>query len=78
MKFLLKRIIYFKIVIGALLLCSTQIIHGQGYRHKESEYDLSVKVDKVLSRMSTREKFAQLFIVAFNDDLTDKSTIEAM
>ncbi|NCC46791.1 MAG: glycoside hydrolase family 3 protein [Bacteroidia bacterium] len=78
MKFLLKRIIYFKIVIGALFLCSTQIIHGQGYRHKESEYDLSVKVDKVLSRMSTREKFAQLFIVAFNDDLTDKSTIEAM
>lgn len=38
----------------------------------------SAAIDAVLSKMSTREKIAQLFIVAFSSNLKDKSTIEAI
>lgn len=38
----------------------------------------SAAVDAVLSKMSTREKIAQLFIVAFSSNPKEKSTIEAI
>ena len=35
-------------------------------------------VDAILSKMSTREKIAQLFIVAFSSDPDNENTIEAL
>lgn len=38
----------------------------------------SAEVDAVLSKMTTREKIAQLFIVSFSSNPKDKNTIEAL
>ena len=44
----------------------------------QEDYKKAVQVEKILSAMTTREKIAQLFIVAFNDNPEDKNTKEAI
>jgi beta-glucosidase-like glycosyl hydrolase len=44
----------------------------------QEDYKKALQVEKILSAMTTREKIAQLFIVAFNDNPEDKNTKEAI
>src|SRR3989339_135849 len=73
------KIYLFRFLIVALLitsLFSTKVTLAQNNISADSR-DSRV-VEDLLKRMTTREKIAQLFIVSFSSDTSDRSTIEAI
>ncbi|MFA6770639.1 MAG: glycoside hydrolase family 3 N-terminal domain-containing protein, partial [Bacteroidales bacterium] len=64
------------LIICLFLLFSTN--HYALAQDKANGVNSSAAIDALLLKMSTREKIAQLFIVAFSSDMKDKSTIEAL
>lgn len=68
--------------ISILLFISQQLMCTAIFARQNSglqeDYKKAVQVEKILSAMTTREKIAQLFIVAFNDNPENKNTKEAI
>ena len=69
-------------LFSILLFVSQQFLSPAAFARQNSglqeDYKKAVQVEKILSAMTTREKIAQLFIVAFNDNPEDKNTKEAI
>lgn len=63
------------LIITLLLIFTSNYVLAQ---NRSNGVYSSAAVDAILSKMSTREKIAQLFIVAFSSDPKNKSTIEAL
>lgn len=75
---ILRKSIYYRFVtlcISLSILVNSNSLFAQKLT---DEVNSNAAIDALLSKMSTREKIAQLFIVAFSSDPYSKNTIEAL